>query len=153
MELRHLRYFVAVAEELHFTRAAERLHMAQPPLSQQIRQLERELQVELFVRSRRRVQLTGAGRALLDDARVVIAEADRLAQKARRLREGEAGELHIGFSSSAPYTVFPMILRTFRARFPGVVLHLHERSTEEQIELLTRGAIDLAFARLPVENA
>lgn len=75
-----------------------------------------------------------------------------MAEKARRLKEGEAGELHIGFSSSAPYTVFPMILRNFRSRFPGVVLHLHERSTEEQIELLMRGAIDLAFARLPVEN-
>src|SRR5208282_909817 len=153
MELRHLRYFVAVAEELHFSRAAERLHMAQPPLSQQIRQLEDELGVQLFERTRRRVQLTDAGRVVLEEARRALVQADRVVAAAHRAAEGAAGFLRVGFSSSAPYTTLPAILRAFRAQFPGVALNLYERSTEEQIELLAAGTIDVALVRRPVENA
>ncbi len=153
MELRHLRYFVAVAEELHFSRAADRLNIAQPPLSQQIRQFEDELGVRLFERSRRRVRLTDAGRIVLDEARRTLAQAARVADVARRAAEGRAGVLRVGFSSSAPYTTLPAILRAFRARFPDVTLNLFERSTEEQIDLLASGAIDAAFVRRPVENA
>ena len=153
MELRHLRYFVAVAEELHFSRAAERLHIAQPPLSQQIRQLEDELGVRLFERTRRRVLLTDAGRLVLEEARRTIAQAARVISVARRSAEGAAGFLRLGFSSSAPYTTLPAILRRFRAQFPDVKLALFERSSEEQIELLAADTIDAAFVRRPIENA
>src|SRR5579885_297450 len=153
MELRHLRYFVAVAEELHFSRAAERLHIAQPPLSQQIRQLEDELGVRLFERTRRRVELTDAGRMVLEEARRTLAQAERVASTARRASEGSAGFLRVGFSSSAPYTTLPAVLRAFRAQYPEVALNLFERSTEEQIELIAADKIDVAFVRRPVENA
>ncbi len=153
MELRHLRYFVAVAEELHFSRAAERLHIAQPPLSQQIRQLETELGAQLFERTRRRVQLTAAGRMILDEARRALAQADRVVNVARRAAEGSAGIVRVGLSSSAPYTTLPAILRAFRAEFPGITLNLFERSTEEQLELIAADKIDVAFVRRPVENA
>jgi DNA-binding transcriptional LysR family regulator len=153
MELRHLRYFVAVAEELHFSRAAQRLHIAQPPLSQQIRQLEDELGVRLLERTRRHVQLTDAGRLVLEEARRTLAQADRVIGTARRAAEGSAGFLRIGFSSSAPYTTLPAILRAFRTEFPDVALSLFERSTEEQIDLLAAGAIDVGFVRRPIENA
>jgi DNA-binding transcriptional LysR family regulator len=153
MELRHLRYFVAVAEELHFSRAADRLRIAQPPLSQQIRQLEEQLGVRLFDRTHRRVQLTDAGRMVLDEARRTLAQADRVVTTARKAAEGSAGILRVGFSSSAPYTTLPAILRSFRAQFPDVVMNLFERSTEEQVDLLAAGAIDVAFVRRPVENA
>jgi DNA-binding transcriptional LysR family regulator len=153
VELRHLKYFVAVAEELHFTRAAERLHIAQPPLSQQIRQLEAEFGTELLRRNRRRVELTDAGRAALEQARKTLRQAEQVVIAARRAARGELGQLRVGFSSSAPYTTLPAILRTFRARFPDVTLALHERSTEEQISLLAADAIDIGFVRLPIENA
>jgi len=153
MELRHLRYFVAVAEELSFTRAADRLHMAQPPLSQQIRQLEDELGAQLFSRTRRRVELTGAGQAVLAEARRVLAQAESVVRVARRFIAGKIGNLKVGFSSSASYATMPVILRTFRARFPEISLILEERSTEEQIALLAVHQLDVGFVRLPVENA
>ena len=152
MELRHLRYFVAVAEELHFSRAAERLHMAQPPLSQQIRQFEDELGVALFIRTRRSVRLTDAGRVILEDARRTLAQAAKIALDARRAAQGEAGILRLGFSGAAPYTTLPTLLRAFRTQFPDVALSLFERSSEEQIELLATGAIDAGLIRLPVAN-
>ncbi|HET6449919.1 MAG TPA: LysR substrate-binding domain-containing protein [Spirochaetia bacterium] len=153
MELRHLRYFVAVAEELHFSRAAERLHVAQPPLSQQIRRLEEELGVRLLERTRRRVQLTDAGRTVLEEARRTLSQAERVVQAARGAAEGSAGILRVGFSSSAPYTMLPAILRAFRARYPGVVLALFERSTEEQVGMLSAGALDAGFLRRPIADA
>src|ERR1700761_1668074 len=104
MELRHLRYFVAVAEELHFTRAAERLHIAQPPLSQQIRALEDELGVRLFERTRRSVALTDAGHALLERARALLSSAQALPAELQRIARGEVGQLRIGFSSTLPLT-------------------------------------------------
>jgi DNA-binding transcriptional LysR family regulator len=152
MELRHLRYFVAVAEELNFSRAAERLGIAQPPLSQQIQRLEHELGVPLFVRTRRRVELTDVGRALLDDARRTLVQAGRIVEIAARAARGEAGTLRLGFSSAALYTTVPAILRAFQARAPEVTLNLLERSSEEQIEMLSAGAIDAGFIRLPIAN-
>jgi DNA-binding transcriptional LysR family regulator len=153
MELRHLKYFVAVAEELNFSRAAERLGIAQPPLSQQIRRLEDELGVPLFLRTRRRVELTDTGRAILAEARAALAQAERIANLARRAAAGEAGVLRLGFSSSALYTVLPEILRAFRARAPAVTLSLLERTSEEQVHLLAAGALDAGFIRLPIESA
>jgi DNA-binding transcriptional LysR family regulator len=150
MELRHLRYFVAVGEDLNFSRAAERLGIAQPPLSQQIQRLERELGVRLFVRTHRRVELSDVGRALLDDARRTLVQADRFVDIARRAARGEAGSLRLGFSSAALYTMVPAILRAFLARAPEVTLNLLERSSEEQIEMLAAGAIDAGFVRLPI---
>jgi len=153
IELRHLRYFVAVAEELNFTRAAARLHMAQPPLSQQIRQLEEVLGVRLFDRTKHEVRLTDAGRAALAEARQTLAQAERVRIAARRVSEGVTGTLGVGFPGSFPHTTLPEILRAFRTKFPGVRLSLQECSTEEQLELLAAGKIDVGFVRLPVENA
>src|SRR3954447_14733009 len=109
MELRHLRYFVAVAEELHFGRAAARLHLAQPPLSRQIRQLEAELGVLLLERSRRRVRLTDAGAVFLAEARAILAHVDRAAEAARQAARGERGTLAVGFIGAASYSVLPSL--------------------------------------------
>jgi DNA-binding transcriptional LysR family regulator len=116
---------MAVAEEHNFTRAARRLHIAQPPLSQQIRQLEEELGVELLHRTKHHVQLTDAGQAVLVEARRTLLQADKVAIVARRSAQGLAGSLQIGFSSSAPHTVLPRILRAFRLRFAEVTIKLH----------------------------
>jgi DNA-binding transcriptional LysR family regulator len=118
MELRHLRYFVAVAEELHFGRAAARLHMAQPPLSQQIQSLEEELGVQLFQRTKRSVQLTDSGIVFLEEARLTLAQAERAMVAAQRASRGEIGRLVIGFVGSASYSILPAILRAFRESFP-----------------------------------
>jgi len=149
MELRHLRYFLAVAEELNFSRAAERLHISQPPLSQQIRQLEDELGVQLFNRTKHQVRLTAVGRLFLDDARQTLLQADRAIQTAQRASRGELGRLVIGFASSIAYSVFPDILRTFRQRFPAVELVLHELNTSLQLDGLHDGSLDLGFVHLP----
>ncbi|QNM95019.1 LysR family transcriptional regulator [Chitinimonas koreensis] len=148
MELRHLRYFVAVAEELHFTRAAERLHIGQPPLSQQIRALEDEIGAELFVRSKRRVALTEAGRAFLERARRILAEAAAAAEQARRIAGGEAGELRVGFTSSLPFTsLLPGVLHDFREAWPEVRLDLRELFTADQLDALLAGELDVGFVR------
>jgi DNA-binding transcriptional LysR family regulator len=152
MELRHLRYFVKVAEELNFSRAAERLNIAQPPLSQQIQRLERELGVPLFLRTKRRVALSDAGSGILDDARRTVALADEVADIARRTALGEVGILRLGFSSAALYTMLPAVLRAFRSQFPRAVLNLMELSTEEQVRRLASGALDAGIVRLPIEN-
>jgi DNA-binding transcriptional LysR family regulator len=150
MELRHLRYFVAVAEELHFTRAAERLHIGQPPLSQQIQALEAELGAQLFERSKRWVRLTEAGRLFLDDARRILALAEQAAATARRAQRGEAGELRIGFTFSTPFTpLFASVINRYRQRFPLVRLTLHEMATLPQIEAIGQRTLDLGFVRPP----
>jgi DNA-binding transcriptional LysR family regulator len=152
VNLRRLGYFVAVAEELHFGRAAERLHMAQPPLSQQIRRLEAELGVELFRRNRRRVQLTDAGRLLLKRGRPLLAEADRIEELLRRASAGEVGRLRIGFVGTASYVTLPAILRAFHERFPEVELQLEEMPTGPQVAALHAGHLDVGLVRPPVED-
>lgn len=154
MELRHLRYFVGVAEELHFGRAAARLGISQPPLSQQIRALETELGVALFERSSRRVMLTTAGRLFLVEARRTLAQAEHAMLVARRAELGEVGELRVGFSTSAPFTaVVSQALFSFRQRYPGIRLLLNEMTRNAQIEALAAEELDVAFIRgfgLPV---
>jgi len=152
MELRHLRYFVAVAEELHFHRAATRLHISQPPLSQQIRALERELGVTLLARNRRRVALTAAGAGFLEDARAILASVDRAAEHARAIARGSQGTLSIGFVGSAMFSpTLPDMLREFRAAHPGVDLVLRELPTSAQLGALVAGELDVGVIRGPVE--
>ncbi|MBI1397467.1 MAG: LysR family transcriptional regulator [Betaproteobacteria bacterium] len=151
VELRHLRYFVAVAEELHFGRAAERLHMSQPPLSMQIRALEDSIGAPLLERSRRRVTLTKAGEVFLREAREILARTTTAVGAARRAGQGEIGELTIGFISTADYNVLPPMLREFRNRVPGVRLALREATTDVQLESLLSGTIDVGFVLPPVD--
>ncbi|KAB8036364.1 LysR family transcriptional regulator [Janthinobacterium aquaticum] len=150
MELRHLRYFVAVAEELHFTRAAERLHIGQPPLSQQIQALEAELGAQLFERSKRSVRLTEAGRLFLLDARQILALSERAAVTAQRAQRGEAGELRIGFTFSTPFTpYFATVINRYRQQFPHVTLTLHEMATLHQLTAISARQMDLGLVRPP----
>ncbi|UCD68370.1 MAG: LysR family transcriptional regulator [Betaproteobacteria bacterium] len=150
MELRHLRYFVAVATELHFGRAAEKLHISQPPLSMQIRALEDELGVILLRRTRRHVSLTCAGRAFLQDAKQILERTDQAILTARRAGRGEIGELAVGFISVADYNLLPLVLREFRRQYPMVTLSLKESTTDAQISDLTEGRIDVGFLLPPV---
>jgi DNA-binding transcriptional LysR family regulator len=153
MELRHIRYFIAVAEEGHVTRAAERLGMQQPPLSQQIRALERELDVQLFRRKPRGVELTDAGRALLGDARAIMAQVEHAFASTRRTARGEQGRITIGFTSSAPFHPFvPRVIRSFREAFPLIALTLEESGTTELIQDLREERVDAAFIRTPVAD-
>ena len=148
MELRHLRYFVAVAEELHFTRAALRLNIAQPPLSQQIRALEGELGVQLFLRTRRSVALTDAGQALLVRAREMLAAAQSLPGELRRVARGEVGLLRIGFSSTLPLTkVLRDVVADHRRTHPDVALNLREMHSQQQFDGLLRGELDVGLVR------
>ncbi|OQX17707.1 MAG: LysR family transcriptional regulator [Desulfobulbaceae bacterium A2] len=151
MELRHLRYFVAVAEELHFGRAAERLHMAQPPLSQQIRALEEELGVRLFVRTSRSVSLTPAGASFAQDARATLARVEEAARLARRIHRGEAGEIRVGYMNPVMDAVLCRALATFRVSRPELTLRLRELPSPTQLEELRAGRLDVAFIRLVAE--
>lgn len=150
MELRHFRYFVAVAEELHFGRAAERLHMAQPPLSQQIRQLEVEIGFALFRRTKRSVQLTEAGQLFLDRVRVIFAQVDQAIEIGRQASRGDLGQMVVGFVGSAAYNVLPPILQSMRTQVPGVGLELRELTTVQQLQWVAEGNIDVGFVRPPV---
>ncbi|RQS65979.1 DNA-binding transcriptional regulator HcaR [Burkholderia sp. Bp8963] len=150
MELRHLRYFVAVADELNFTRAAQRLHTAQPSLSQQIRDLEDEIGTQLLERSKRKVELTEAGRVFLAEARLVLAQADRAVARARQAGRQQALTVKIGFVPAAEVEIFPAILPKLRMQFPGVHVELRSLPTMEQEDALLRGDIDIAFMRRPV---
>ncbi|NJB67935.1 DNA-binding transcriptional LysR family regulator [Desulfobaculum xiamenense] len=143
MELRHLRYFVTVAEELHFGRAAKRLNMSQPPLSQQIRQLEDELGVTLFERTSRSVELTRAGEAFRDDAYRVLSELDKAVRHARDIEAGEEGRLRIGAVSRAYMTDYPLALKAFREAYPRIALDLGEYSTSRQLRMLREGELDV----------
>ncbi|OUL34412.1 LysR family transcriptional regulator [Nostoc sp. 106C] len=152
MELRHLRYFVTLAEELHFGKAAEKLHIAQPPLSQQIRQLEQELGFELFHRTKRNVQLTEAGQVFLVEVQQILQQLQQAVQIGRQTNRGEMGQLVVGFVSTAAYNILPIILKYFRSRVPGVSLELHELTTDQQLEWLREGRMDVGFIRPPVED-
>jgi DNA-binding transcriptional LysR family regulator len=152
MELRHLRYFVTLAEELHFGRAAQRLAISQPPLSQQIQQLEEELGGPLFARTSRRVELTEAGRVFLPEARAALARTEQATEIGRRATRGEIGELRLGFTASAPLAnVMPAIIRGFRERWPDVHLTLQEMLSHQQMQALRDGALDVAFLRAPTD--
>ena len=154
MELRHLRYFVAVAEEGYITRAAERLGIQQPPLSQQIRALERELEVQLLRRLPRGVALTAAGEAFLTEARVILARVGEARLVARRAARGETGRIGIGFTSSASFhPLVPRAIRAFRDANPLVALSLEESGTGELVEAIQAGRIDAAFVRSPITAA
>ncbi|HJV08005.1 MAG TPA: LysR substrate-binding domain-containing protein [Chromobacteriaceae bacterium] len=148
MELRHLRYFVAVAEELHFTRAAARLHIGQPPLSQQIQALEAELGVPLFCRHQRKVSLTEAGQHFLRRARKILADTQDAADEARRVARGELGELRVGFTSSLPLApILPAALHAYRHSYPDVTLTLREMFSSDQFLALQRQELDVGFVR------
>jgi DNA-binding transcriptional LysR family regulator len=149
VELRHLRYFLVVAEELNFSRAATRLHMAQPPLSVAIRQLEQELGTELFARTTREVRLTEAGRALVDGAQRTLAEADRAVAAAQRAGAGELGHLTVGFSWSARFETLPALGQAFHATHPDVELLTQEMWNADMADALRRGQIDVAVSLCP----
>ncbi|MET3923139.1 LysR family transcriptional regulator [Arthrobacter sp. UYEF20] len=152
MNLRRLELFVAVAEELHFSRAAERLHMAQPPLSQQIRKLEEECKLQLFVRNSRNVQLTADGELLLKHARKVLGQYGAMTAALRQARDGEIGRLRLGFVSSAAISAVPPVVRYLRAQWPGIDLELREETTDAQVDLIAAGTLDAGIAR-EVRNA
>jgi len=152
LEMRQLRYFVTVAEELHFGRAAARLHMTQPPLSQAIAALEDGLGTALFLRNRRTVALTPAGSALLPEARRILSEAALLPELARRAASGEAGRLALAFITSADYSVLPPFLRRYSERYPGVQLSLQEATSDVQVDELLRGRIDAGLLIPPLPD-
>jgi DNA-binding transcriptional LysR family regulator len=154
MELRHFRYFVAVAEEGHVTRAAARLGIQQPPLSQQIRALEAELQVQLFRRKPRGVELTQAGEALFAEARAILQQVEHAVTAVRRTARGEAGRIGLGFTSSASFHPFvPQAIREYRETHPLVGLSLEESGTGELVAALLDERLDAAFVRSPVGPA
>ncbi len=152
MELRHLRYFVAVAEELHFGRAAKKLNIAQPPLSQQIRDLEQELGSPLFQRTSRRVELTAHGRLFLTEARDILGHTQRATEMVKASQRGEFGSIAIGFVTSAIYSVMTPTLRGFHSQFPQVEIRCHEMATPEQISALHKGEISVGFLRTPISD-
>lgn len=149
MELRHLRYFVAVAEEENVTRAASRLHVSQPALSRQIRDLEEEIGFLLLERSAKSVRLTEAGRTFLDEARKVLQAADNAVKTARAKAAGAQGEVHVGYAPSLTIQILPRALRRFQAQFPRVRVRLHDLSTEEIVKQLHTGKLQLALTVQP----
>ena len=147
-----MRHFVAVAEELHFGRAAARLNMAQPPLSQSIKRLELALGFMLLERSNRRVELTPAGRIFLDEAKRTLAQAEGAVRLARQAAADELAELSVGFVSSALYHVLPAALRRCRERFPTVRIRLDEQPTDTQLDMLQKGQLDVGFVHPPLKG-
>jgi len=148
-----MRYFVAVAEELHFGHAARRLRIAQPALSRQIQSLEKELMVQLLARNRRRVQITAAGQVLLDRARLILARAEDAVLATQRASGGVSGTLNLGFVGSATYDVLPAVLRAFRQSAPQIELNLSEMTVHAQLEALMEKRIDVGLLRLPAKTA
>jgi len=153
MELRHLRYFCVAAEEMHIGRAAERLAISQPPLTQQIKMLETEMGVHLFRRQGRGVVLTEAGRIFHDKARAILAQVDQAVELSREVEAGHAGRLRVGFTESASFSpTLTSILKSFRDAWPRVALVLEERPTEALFSSLEQGSLDLAFMRPPISR-
>lgn len=152
MELRHLRYFIAVGEHLHFGRAAEQLHISQPPLTRQIQRLEEELGVALFARTNRRVELTSVGQLFLAEAKPLIAQIDSLKHHVSETAAGRLGKLTIGFISVADYHVLPSLLREFQSRYPNVTLNLREATTDLQLDALRNGEIDMGIVLAPLTD-
>jgi len=149
MELRHLRYFVAVATELNFSKAAGKLHVAQPALSTQIADLEREIGTSLLIRNTRTVQLTAAGEVFLADARSILAATESAKDKAMRTSRGEVGELSIGFFAAPTMLFLPDLIRRYRAMYPNVTIRMHELAPDRQLNAFAREEIDVGFTRPP----
>jgi DNA-binding transcriptional LysR family regulator len=145
MELRHLRYFAAVAEQLHFRHAAEIVHVAQPALSQQIRQLEEEIGVKLFERSRHKVSLTPAGKAFYANVQSILKQADQAVAKAKKVESGDAGTIRIGFVSTAAIRVLPVAMKKLQKQAPSAEVELNELAAGEQMDRLYREQLDIAF--------
>ncbi|MCU0567623.1 MAG: LysR family transcriptional regulator [Oculatellaceae cyanobacterium Prado106] len=152
MEIRHLRYFLAVAEELHFGRAATRLHIAQPSLTQQIQNLEAELGVPLLVRTKRRVELTEAGRLFQTEARLVMEHWTRAIQVVQQAGHGELGQLSLAYAGATMYRVLPRILQKFYAQYPRVNLTVNETSTEQQLALFDQNLIQVGLLHPPIRR-
>lgn len=152
MELRQLRYFIAVAEAGNFSRAAAQLHVSQPPLSTQVKALEDELGVRLLERTNRGATLTAAGAAFLDEARAALARLDSARHRAQLVGRGEIGMLSVGFVSIADYGILPPALKNFRARYPQVEVQLHELTTDAQIRELRAQRLDVGIALAPVDE-
>lgn len=150
MDLRHLRNFVVLAEELNFTRASARLHMAQPALSVQIRRLEKEVGTELLCREGRGTKLTDAGRVFLDHARQTLATARLGIVSAQQAAQGETGHLSIGYSTAAEFRIFPSIVPAFKKRWPNIHLSFHQLGALQQIDGLRREGLDIGFTWLPI---
>jgi DNA-binding transcriptional LysR family regulator len=153
MDLRRLRYFVVAAEELNFSRAAERLRIAQPPLSSQIKQLENELGVLLFDRTGRGVRLTDSGHVLLEEARRIFIQLEQTARIVERVGSGKVGRLSLGFVPSATNEVLPPLLYEFRRRFPDVELFLHEMMPDQVVQRLHGRQVDVGFFYLPFDDS
>jgi DNA-binding transcriptional LysR family regulator len=152
MELRHLRYFIAVAQEEHMTRAAKSLGISQPPLSQQIQALEKELGVELFVRRSRRIELSAAGKIFLGDAREILGQMDQAIKRVQKFEKGEEGHLRLGFTSSASmHHITPDLVRSFREKYPLITLGIEEGAAHDLINGLEQERIDIAFSRSSVK--
>jgi DNA-binding transcriptional LysR family regulator len=152
VELRQLRYFLVIADEGNFSRAAERLRVSQPPLSTQIKSLEEELGVTLFNRSNRGVSLTAAGAVFAEEARAVLTRLEHAKNKALQTDRGDIGRLSIGFVSIADYSILPPTLKSFRTRFPRVEVELHELTTDAQVRELRAGRLDLGIGLAPVDE-
>ncbi|KMY42751.1 LysR family transcriptional regulator [Peribacillus loiseleuriae] len=152
MELRHLKYFIAVAEELHFGRAAQRLQMAQPPLSHQIKQLENELDVLLFSRTKQRVELTKAGEVFLKRAYEILNRVHLACEEAKSIDRGEAGQLVLAFTGSIAFELLPLLLRRFQEQYPNINIVLRQLSSTEQMEALHDSSIHVGLLILPIES-
>jgi LysR family hca operon transcriptional activator len=152
VELRHLRYFVAVAEELNFTRAAQRMCTVQPSLSQQIKDLEQEVGVQLLIRSNRKVELTEEGKAFLKEALLSLEHAEKAIYDARQIASVNKDQLKIGFVPVAEMKIFPYIMPNIRAHFPDIKIDFHSLTDSAQFGALRRGEIDIAFTRYPDES-
>ena len=152
MELRYLRYFVAVAQELNFTAAAHRLRLSQPSLSQQIRDLEQELKTPLFLRSSRQVELTAAGRAFLEHAHIILSQTERAAEQARAIGEGQIGTLDIGTTGSVLLGKLSSMVVMFPMEYPDITLRIHEMAPQDQEEALRERRVDVCFLRRPTDD-
>jgi len=152
MELRYLRYFVAVAQELNFTAAAHRLRLSQPSLSQQIRDLEQELKTPLFLRSSRQVELTAAGRAFLEHAHIILSQTERAAEQARAIGEGQIGTLDIGTTGSVLLGKLSSMVVMFSMEYPDITLRIHEMAPQDQEEALRERRVDVCFLRRPTDD-
>lgn len=152
MDIKHLYYFIAVAEELHFSKAAKRLNIAQPPLSQQIRNLENELGVELFNRSKRHVELTVAGEILKKNTYNIIEEINKVQEEVKYVYDGKKGVLKVGFTGSVTFDLLPKLIKTYEVEYPNINIQLRQLTTSDQIAALKEGSIDLGILVTPINE-